>query len=150
MITYMLDELTNVWRWWSSFGAIIAIVMARSWLLPLVPETIAYWRGQLPRTPSRFDPGSRLVLRLAILLTMVAIALAGAILPLATNGRIDGFDQTHWVFRAGMAVTWLLLGTSAWGIVIGFSVRKWLTVTGCVLFWFAVHISLRASIGIGL
>jgi hypothetical protein len=141
-----IDDLSLIWRWWSSFGALMALVMVRSWLWPLIPESIAYWRGQLPQTKSVFDPGSRLVLRFSILLSLAAIVLAGVIVPLGADNRIESFNPSDLSYRATMALAWLLFGSSAWSIVIGFSVRKWPTVIGCILLWFAVH----ASLGMGL
>lgn len=90
MMTGGIDFLADTWRWWGAMGAALAIWPVGRWLYTFDPQT----------TP-HFSDTVRWILGLGLLAALVATLVAGAIIPLASDGRIEGFTHESPAFRGG-------------------------------------------------
>lgn len=105
----MIDALTDGFRWWGSMGAILAIGLMAHW----------YAHGL-----TVLDFGDRRIAAITMFLAMFAIVLAGAVIPWASDGRIEGFTQRSLGYRAIMMVAWGCWSLSAWSAAVALTKRK--------------------------
>lgn len=131
-----IDFLADTWRWWGSMGAALAIWPVARWLWTFDPQTTPY-----------FTDRARWILGLGLLAALVATLIAGAIIPWASDGRIDGFTRESPLYRHGMALAWLMWGSCAWITAIGFAARREPMLLCSVLWWWAVFVALRETAG---
>lgn len=132
----IIDTLAHTWRWWGSMGAAIGAALLGRWLVTFRPQ-------EAPHFPNV----ARWGLGAGLLCALLAIFIAGAIIPLASDGRIEGFTRESMPFRSGMALAWLLWGCCAWLTAIFFSPMRWKMVAASVCWWFAMLIALRETAG---
>jgi hypothetical protein len=136
MMTGGIDFLADTWRWWGAMGAALAIWPVGRWLYTFDPQTTPY-----------FSDTVRWILGLGLLAALVATLVAGAIIPLASDGRIEGFTHESPAFRGGMAFSWLMWGCCAWISAVGFAPRRIAMITASVLWWWAVWFALPQTAG---
>lgn len=133
---FEVDFLADTWRWWGSMGAALAIWPVARWVWTFDPDTTPY-----------FTDTVRWILGLGLLGMLLAVLVAGAIIPWASEGRVAGFTRDSLLFRQGMAFSWLMWGTGAWITAIGFAAQRRPMILASVLWWWAVFFALRETMG---
>ena len=136
MIGLNVDMLADTWRWWAAMGALLAVWPVGKWLYTFDPHTTPYLSDTV-----------RWFLGLGLLLALLAILIAGAVIPGAGDGRIAGFDRDSLLFRQAMATAWLFWGGCAWITAIGFARRRGPMMLSCVIWWWAVWFALQETVG---
>lgn len=131
-----IDNLADTWRWWGAMGAALAIYPVGKWLVTFNPKTTPY-----------FTDTARWILGLGLLASLLAILIAGALIPWASDGRIDGFTRDSLLYRHGMALAWLFWGSCAWISAVGFAANRAPMIFASVLWWWAVFFALRETSG---
>lgn len=132
----MIEQLTDTWRWWAAMGALLAMWPVAKWLYTFDPAT----------TPD-FSDTLRWILGLGLLMALIAILIAGAVIPWASDGRIAGFGPDSPIFRQAIASAWLFWGLCAWTTAVGFARRRWPMIAASVLWWWAMWFVLRETAG---
>ncbi|MBS67291.1 MAG: hypothetical protein Tp170SUR191951_90 [Prokaryotic dsDNA virus sp.] len=131
-IAYLADS----WRWWGSMGAALAIWPVGRWVMTFDPATTPY-----------FSDTARWFLGLGLLCALMAILIAGAIIPWTVDNRIAGFNQESPLFKHGMAASWLMWGSCAWISAAGFAKRRLPILFAAVLWWWACYFALDQTAG---
>ena len=131
----MIDFLADTWRWWAAMGAMLAVWPVAKWLYTFNTET------------PYFSDTVRWILGLGLLMALVAILIAGAVIPWASDGRIEGFTQDSVLFRFSMATAWFFWGACAWITAIGFARKRWPMIFSCFVWWWAVWFALQETAG---
>ena len=133
----MIDHLTDTWRWWASGGAAVGIAPLAIWVWAMTHQH---------RIPNA-NKTARAVGGLAMMAFLLAILIAGAIIPLANEGRLEGFNQQSPSFRQSMALVWLMFGAGTWGVAISFSRSPKMMAVVCVAWWWAMAFATIATVG---
>lgn len=130
-----VDTLTDTFRWWGATGALLAIIAIGHW-----------WKNGL----GMLDMGERRLAAVTMFFGMVAILLAGTIIPWASDGRVAGFTQDSPLYLKVMMMAWLFWAASAWAASIALAEKKALMILGS-LSWFAVTlIAANETVGASL
>lgn len=134
----LLDYLADSWRWWSAMGAIVALPPVLHWIVEFVRSDgrIAYFEGT-----------TRLILAIALTFGLIGNISAGAIIPLATDGRISWLSIDADLTRAALAVAWLAWGCLSWTIAIAFARFRWRMAAASIAWFMACYIGAGLSMG---
>ena len=118
----MTDAFTDIFRWWGATGALLAIFAIGNW-----------YRNGLPMLAM----DARRLAAVTMFFTMIAILLAGTIIPWASDGRIEGFTQDSLPYHLVMLTAWVAWASSAWAAAVALAERKMMMIGGSIT-WFAV------------
>lgn len=127
------DHLADAWRWWTVPGAFLGC-----WLLaPRIYGLALAIHIDLPTHDLIFPAHQRLGAFMGAFIFMLAVIIAGSVIPLATDRRIEGFSEAAPLFRVIFCVVWFLFGCAAWGIAASLAPRwRWITIAS-VMMWIA-------------
>lgn len=132
----MIDLATDAFRWWAFGGSPGAILLC----IAGIYAAVRYRKASVP---------TEILLGLA-LVALSAIFMAGAVIPLATDGRVEFFTQDSIVFRSIMTFAWAAWGTFAWGIAVWLS-RNRVSMIVASLSWLIVcAVAAERTMGLGL
>lgn len=141
----LVDHLADAWRWWTVPGALVGTLLLGPRALVLLE---AWWDGDLAEEESTvLSPGARLATTLFALLFMLGAMIAGAIIPLANDGRLAEFTRDSALYRQAMASVWLLWGSGCWGISIALAPRSSPMAGSSVAMWFVAFVAATGSAG---
>lgn len=135
---FEIDFLADTWRWWAAMGSLMGIA------------PVSLWIARFVRTRAAVQPFSvwtRFFLAMALLFGLVANLVAGAIIPLANEGRVSGFDQSHPLFDLSLGLAWFFWGLLSWSIAIAFAKSPWRMAGASIAWWAAVYVAADLTIG---
>lgn len=121
----ILPNITDALRWWAA-GGVPGALLFLSALAFAASKTDLHETRRAVRT-----------LATMTIPAMFATILAGAIIPWAGDGRIDGFTRENHSYQSVLAFSWMLWGITPWTIACYFSARPRVMMLASCL-WFAV------------
>lgn len=160
---YLVSHVSDAFRAWSVPGAFLSFVLTApvAWQLGRLLLARAFRRHGWEATAhlvavdgtlddSTRKPGARFITLATAMVSMVAVMIAGAAIPLsrvewAEQGVTDilvqmgqpGGSRTFW--NGLLAMSWALWATGCWAIAVAFSPRPLvMTGAGVVLWWASV------------
>lgn len=134
----LVDYLADSWRLWAVMGAALALLPTGRWIARFLHRQDDF---------DQFKPLARLFLAIALATGLLAIVAAGAIIPLATDGRLADLTRESAIYRGSIASAWLLWGVMGWSAAIAFAAHRWRIAGASVVWWMACYVASGLSMG---
>lgn len=134
----LLDLLSDSWRWWAAMGGLLGLRPVILWLVDFAKKC-----GDI----DHFPPRTRFILAIALLFGLFANIAAGAVIPLATDGRLSWLEPGSPPVLVALALAWLCWGCLGWAVAIAFAASKRRMAAASVCLWFACYVGSGVTMG---